>query len=144
MINEGKFLSREIATLHSSQTEINAPEVVQQEPPWPQEHSWPEHTEFSYQDPSSKEAVFNNHHTHQTQHWPYEQYAAQPYGASSSSLPAQSSYTPVGFSEGPPEQRRNADILGLARSTFILLVLLGVVIIVAAVGGGVGGSIAVQ
>lgn len=47
---------------------------------------------------------------------------------------------PLAFSPNAPEKR----ICGLRRTTFILLVLLALVIVAASVGGGVGGSRAVD
>jgi hypothetical protein len=53
--------------------------------------------------------------------------------------PAYGHYHPHQGQEGPPQT-----ILGLRRTTFFLSLALVAVIIIAAVGGGVGGSLAVQ
>lgn len=43
-----------------------------------------------------------------------------------------------------PELAKNSNIFGPQRPTFWLLVILVAVVIIAAVGGGIGGSLAVQ
>lgn len=116
----------------------DAPELA---PPSPQSDKMVSHRQPS---PQSDKMVYNHsvypvHQVHQGYQHPGHQLYVQGYAP-----PPEPSPSLAGFKPPPIDPKPTPTICGLARSTFFALAVVAFLVIAGAVGGGIGGSMAVQ